>query len=87
MSMTIEQLQERLREAHALIGCDGRFAFTIDQSAAVNASAGHVGCYITHWFRPTPHAFEDCKAVGAGSVDECIAALEHYVAAYPKKAA
>ena len=29
--MTLEQLQKRLREAHARIGFEGRFAFTIDQ--------------------------------------------------------
>ncbi|HYI68231.1 MAG TPA: hypothetical protein VEX87_00690 [Skermanella sp.] len=87
--MTLEQLQKRLREAHAKIGFDGRFAFTIDQSAALSAGKGHGckghgGCYVTHWFRPTPYAFEDCKAVGAGSVAECIAALDRYVASYPK---
>ena len=66
--MTLEQLQKRLREAHARIGFEGRFAFTIDQSAALSSGKGHGGCYITHWFRPTPYAFEDCKAVGSGSV-------------------
>ena len=48
------------------------------------AGKGHGGCYITHWFRPTPYAFEDCKAVGSGSVADCIAALDRYVASYPK---
>ena len=53
--MTLEQLQKRLREAHARIGFEGRFAFTIDQSAALGSGRGHGGCYITHWFarRPT----------------------------------
>jgi hypothetical protein len=82
--MTLEQLQKRLREAHARIGFEGRFAFTIDQSAALDAGKGLGGCYITHWFRPTPYAFEDCKAVGSGSVADCIAALDRYVASYPK---
>jgi hypothetical protein len=82
--MTLEQLQKRLRDAHARIGFEGRFAFTIDQSAALSTGKGHGGCYVTHWFRPTPYAFEDCKAVGSGSVADCIAALERYVAAYPK---
>jgi hypothetical protein len=80
--MTLEHLQKRLRDAHARIGFDGRFAFTIDQSAALTGSETHGGCYVTHWFRPTPYAFEDCKAVGSGSVEECIAALDRYVAAY-----
>ena len=75
--MTIEQLQARLREAHARIGHNGRFAFTIDQGGQSAED-----CYITHWFRPTPYAFEDCKAVGSGTVDECLAGLDRYVAAY-----
>ena len=53
-------------------------------SAALGAGKGHGGCYVTHWFRPTPYAFEDCKAVGAGSVADCVAALDRYVASYPK---
>jgi hypothetical protein len=81
-TMTLEQLQKRLREAHARIGFEGRFAFTIDQSAALNAGKGHGGCYVTHWFRPTPYAFEDCKAVGSGSVADCIVALDLYVETY-----
>jgi len=76
--MTIGQLQARLRDAHARIGHNGRFAFTIDQGGDHSAE----GCYITHWFRPTPYAFEDCKAVGSGTVDECLAGLDRYVAAY-----
>ena len=82
--MTLEQLQKRLRDAHARIGFEGRFAFTIDQSAALTGSKTHGGGYVTHWFRPTPYAFEDCKSVGSGSVEDCMAALDRYVAAYPK---
>jgi hypothetical protein len=80
--MTLEELQHRLREAHARIGFEGRFAFTIDQSAGLEARDQRGGCYITHWFRPTPYAFEDCKAVGSGSVADCIAALDRYTDAY-----
>jgi len=76
--MTVEKLQERLREAHARIGFEGRFAFTIDQRP-------EAGCYITHWFRPTPYAFEDCKAVGSGTVEECMAGLDRYVASYIRR--
>jgi hypothetical protein len=75
--MTIEQLQARLREAHARIGYEGRFAFTIDQRP-------EAGCYITHWFRPTPYAFEDCKAVGSGTV-EWMATSPPMSAARPRK--
>jgi len=80
--MTIEQLQARLREAHARIGHNGRFAFTIDQGSDQSTTQSGSDCYITHWFRPTPYAFEDCKAVGSGTVDECLAGLDRYVAAY-----
>src|SRR3954454_6729770 len=82
--MTLGQLQKRLREAHARIGYEGRFAFTIDQSAALNSGKGHGGCYITHWFRPTPYAFEDCKAVGSGSVPEFNRRLGHLRRSYPR---
>jgi hypothetical protein len=82
--MTLEQLQQRLRNAHARIGFEGRFAFTIDQWAALGSDKGQGGCYITHWFRPTPYAFEDCKSVGSGSVADCLAALDRYVETYPK---
>ncbi|EWY40051.1 hypothetical protein N825_03465 [Skermanella stibiiresistens SB22] len=75
--MTIEDLQARLRDAHARIGFEGRFAFTIGQQS-------NAGCYVTHWFRPTPHAFEDCKSVGVGTVADCVAALDRYVQAYPR---
>ena len=83
-NMTLEELQQHLRNAHAKIGFAGRFAFTIDQSTEVETGKGHGGCYITHWFRPTPHAFEDCKAVGSGSAEECLQALERYVASYAR---
>jgi hypothetical protein len=73
--MTIEEVQARLRDAHARIGKDGRFALTLSLD-------GREECYITHWYRPEPHAFEDCKAVGFGTTAECLDALERYVAAY-----
>lgn len=83
ITITIEQLQKRLRDAHARIGFEGRFAFSIDQSAGLRTGSSGA-CYVTHWFRPTPYAFEDCKAVCSGSVADCIAALDRYVASYPK---
>lgn len=77
--MTIEQLQARLREAHAQIGCDGRFSFTVNQSNSGTE------CYITHWFRPTPYAFEDARTIGKGSVLECLKSLDRYVDAYSRR--
>jgi hypothetical protein len=76
---TIAEVQQHLRNAHARIGFAGRFAFTIDQFGEIQPRHGFGGCYITHWFRPTSYAFEDCKAVGSGSVEECINALDTYV--------
>lgn len=71
--MTIEEVQARLRAAQAQLGREGRFALTLSLN-------GREDCYITHWFRPDPNAFEDCKAVGSGTVTECLAALDRYVA-------
>ncbi len=76
--MTIEEVRARLRAAHARIGHEGRFALTLSLN-------GHEECYITHWFRPEPQAFEDCKAVGAGTLADCLAALDRYVAAYRRR--
>jgi len=76
--MTIEEVQARLRAAHARIGHEGRFALTLSLN-------GNEDCYITHWYRPEPHAFEDCKAVGSGTMAECLAALDRYVATYQRK--
>ncbi|MBP2290549.1 hypothetical protein [Azospirillum rugosum] len=76
--MMIEEVQARLRAAHARIGHEGRFALTLSLN-------GTEECYITHWFRPEPHAFEDCKAVGSGTIAECLTALDRYVAAYRRK--
>ncbi|SMH45028.1 hypothetical protein [Azospirillum agricola] len=78
--MMIEEVQARLRAAQAQIGREGRFALTLTLN-------GREDCYITHWFRPDPHAFEDCRAVGSGTVADCLAALDRYVAANRKAAA
>lgn len=56
---------------------NGRFNFTLEFSADKRS----LTCYIVHWFRPTPHAFEDCKAVPSGdrnSVRSCLDALKQY---------
>lgn len=74
---TIDQVQARLRAAHAGIGREGRFALTLTLD-------GREDCYLTHWVRPEPHAFEDCKAVGSGTLADCLAALDRYVAGYQR---
>lgn len=76
--MTIEEVRARIGAAHARIGHEGRFALTL-------ALDGAEDCYITHWFRPDPHAFEDCRAVGSGSIEECLAALDRYAASYRRR--
>ena len=77
--MDIETVQKRLRDAHARIGFEGRFALTIDQSPDIRDGRAHDGCYITHWFRPTPYAFEDCRAIASGDIAGCLDALDAYV--------
>lgn len=78
--MTIEEVQAQLAAAHARIGREGRFALTLSLDLT-----GREDCYITHWFRPEPHAFEDCKAVGSGTIAECLAAVDRYVAGYRRR--
>lgn len=77
-TMSIEEVQARLRAAHARIGHEGRFALTLTLD-------GGEDCYITHWCRPDPHAFEDCRAVGSGTIRECLAALDRYAASYRRR--
>ncbi|HYH21221.1 MAG TPA: hypothetical protein VD995_21645 [Azospirillum sp.] len=79
-AMTIEEVQARIRAAHARIGHEGRFALTLTLTLD-----GAEDCYITHWFRPDPHAFEDCRAVGSGTITECLAALDRYAASYRRR--
>lgn len=74
-ALTIDQVQARLRTAHAGIGREGRFALTLTLD-------GREDCYLTHWVRPEPHAFEDCKAIGSGTLADCLVALDRYVATY-----
>lgn len=80
--MTIEEVRARLRAAHARIGNEGRFALTL---SLTGPPGGTEEAYLTHWFRPDPYAFEDCRAVGSGTVAECLAALERYVAGYRRQ--
>lgn len=76
--MTIDELRARLRACHARIGGEGRFSFTLAQQPDEE-------CYVTHWIRPRNGVFEDCKAVGSGSVEDCLAALDRYVETYRRR--
>lgn len=64
----------RMKAAHAAMGGAGRFSLTYSVGADVE-------CYATHWFRPDPHAFEDCRTITAGTLAECLAGIERYAAA------
>lgn len=70
--MNLGEVRDRLADARRSIG--GRFALTLSEG-------GGPAFYLTHWVRPEPHAFEQCRAVGAGSLAACLAALDRYVAA------
>lgn len=70
--MTLTEMRTRLGDARSRLG--GRFALTLSEG-------GGPPCYLTHWTRPEPHAFETCRMVGAGSLAACLAALDRYVEA------
>lgn len=72
--MTLGEVRTRLGEASHRLG--GRFALTLSEG-------GGPPCYLTHWTRPEPHAFETCRMVGAGSLAVCLSALDRYVEDQP----
>ncbi|HYE51542.1 MAG TPA: hypothetical protein VEB20_18225 [Azospirillaceae bacterium] len=76
--MSIGALRARLRQAHRRMGGEGRIALTLNQEPGE-------GAYVTHWVKPDGSAFEDCRAVGAGSLRECLSALDGYAAAYRRR--
>lgn len=82
---TFEDIKRRLNEAHARINFEGRFTLSIDQTPPLKSGKETGGYYITHWFRPTPYAFEDCKAVGSGNLDDCLDSLDSYVSRYQRQ--
>lgn len=73
--LTIEELQQRLGRCHRAMGSQGRLSFTLGQGDTEP-------CYVAHWVRSGPSSFEDCKAVGVGTVEECLEALERYAARF-----
>lgn len=79
--MTIEQLQARLHALHAQIGGEGHFCLAIDQDPSGS-------CHLTHWLPPTDDEMaETWRRVGAGTISECLAALERYAKAYRHRSA
>lgn len=73
--MTVKELQQRLARCHRAMGSVGRLSFDISQGDEER-------CYVIHWVRSGPSAFEDCKAVGVGTAEECLEALESYAARF-----
>ena len=76
--MTIEELRSHLRRVHAAMGGEGRLSFTIGMEPGEP-------CYVTHWVRTGSMGYEDCRAIGMGSVPECLAALERYALSYRRQ--
>ncbi len=77
--MTLDQVRRRIRAEHARMGFEGRLALTLEDSA------GRDGAYITHWVRPDGAAFEECVAVGHGTVSACLDGLRRYADAYRRR--
>lgn len=73
--MTLEELRSHLRAAHARIGHEGRFSFTLAQEERET-------CYLTHWVRSPGAYYETCRTVGVGTVADCLAALDAYARRY-----
>lgn len=78
--MTLEELNRRLAALHRRMGGEGRIALTLTQEPGPAP-----GAYVTHWVKPDGSSFEDCIAVGQGTVEQCLAALERYAAAYRRR--
>lgn len=66
--MTCIEVQRRLQAAHRAIG--GRFTLTLENETA----------YLNRWYLPENCAFEDTQGIARGSLQECFAALDRYVA-------
>lgn len=78
-TMTISEIQARLRTAHDRIGGDGRLSFSIE------AEAGDQ-CAVTHWHRPARYAPMMHRTVAVGRADACLAMLDRYAGAAPRPA-
>lgn len=79
--VTVEQMRQRLLDAQAKIG-EGRLVLSMTTEPTDNVGP----FFLTHWFRPTPDAFEDCRTVGNGTLTQMQTALSLYVTAYRRSA-
>ena len=74
--MTFGEIHQRVMNAWQRMGCVGRFSLTDCIGSKADGIDGAV--YVTHWFRPDAHAFEDCRDVGSGTLRECLDAVDAY---------
>lgn len=75
---TTGEVISRTKAALSRMGNEGRFSITHNIS-------GEVECFVTHWFRPDPNAFEDCRTVGSGTTWECLDAIDRYADSYRRQ--
>jgi len=76
--ITVSDLRDTLRKVHASIGHEGHFSFTISEGREPQH-------FVTHWVKTGFSGYEDCRAVGMGTLEECLAALERYALAYQRQ--
>ena len=81
-TITVDGLRARLRRAQAEIGPEGRFSVTFYQQPD-----GGAGCSVMRWTRADASGLERCEEIGHGTLAECLAALERYVAAHRRQQA
>ena len=81
-TITVDGLRARLRRAQAEIGSEGRFSVTFYQQPD-----GAAGCSVMRWTRTGTSGLERCEEIGHGTLAECLAALERYVAAHRRQQA
>jgi len=69
---SIDELRAEIRRIwRTRLGSQGRITFSVGMEDGEP-------CWVSHWIRTGSTGYEDCRAVGMGSVAECLAALERY---------
>lgn len=75
MSMTTDEALRRIFDAQAATG--DKFALTIGHVIDMDNKAT---AFLMRYWRPDPHAWPKSEEIGHGSVDDCMAALDRFVA-------
>lgn len=73
--MTIAEIRARLHRAHAETGSTGRFSITFYEPPSGI-------CSVMRWFCQEDSSAERCEEIGHGTIEECLDALDRYVAAF-----